>query len=78
MEIDHRIISMDILLLPLTQERLLSVTSESREHSGRVLDSRQRGRRFEPHRPHCVVSLIKTHLSLLSTGSTQEDPSLHN
>ena len=23
--------------------------------SGRVLDSRQRGRRFEPHRCHCVV-----------------------
>ena len=29
--------------------------------SGRVLDSRQRGRRFEPHRRHCVVSLSKTH-----------------
>ena len=27
--------------------------------SGRVLDSRQRGRRFEPHRRHCVVSLSK-------------------
>ena len=37
-----------------------------------------RGRRFEPHRRHCVVSLSKTHLSLLSTGSTQEDPSRHN
>ena len=24
---------------------------------------------------HCTVSLSKTHLSLLSTGSTQEDPS---
>ena len=23
--------------------------------SGRVLDSRQRGRGFEPHRRHCVV-----------------------
>ena len=41
--------------------------------SGRVLDSRPRGRGFEPHRHHCVVSLSKTHLSLLSTGSTQED-----
>ena len=29
--------------------------------SGRVLDSRQKGRRFEPHRRHCVVSLSKTH-----------------
>ena len=27
--------------------------------SGRVLGSRQRGRRFEPHRRHCVVSLSK-------------------
>ena len=29
--------------------------------SGRVLDSRQRGRGFEHHRRHCVVSLSKTH-----------------
>ena len=28
---------------------------------------------FEPHRCHCVVSLSKTQLSLLSTGLTQED-----
>ena len=27
--------------------------------SGRVLDSRQRGRGFEPHRRYCVVSLSK-------------------
>ena len=27
--------------------------------SGRVLDSRPRGREFEPHRRHCVVSLSK-------------------
>ena len=27
---------------------------------------------------HLVVSLSKTHLSLLSTGSTQEDPSQHD
>ena len=27
--------------------------------SGRVLDSRPSGRGFEPHRPHCVVSLSK-------------------
>ena len=27
--------------------------------SGRVLDSRQRGRGFESHRRHCVVSLSK-------------------
>ena len=27
--------------------------------SGRVLDSRPRGRGFEPHRHHCLVSLSK-------------------
>ena len=27
--------------------------------SGRVLDSRPKGQRFEPHRRHCVVSLSK-------------------
>ena len=31
--------------------------------SGRVLDSRPKCRRFEPHRRHCVVSLSKIHLS---------------
>ena len=46
--------------------------------SGRVLDSRPHGCGFKPHRCHCVVSLSKTQLSLLSTGSTQEDPSRHN
>ena len=34
--------------------------------SGRVLDSRQKGRGFEPHRRHCVVSLSKNiHPSLV-------------
>ena len=40
------------------------------EHSGSVVESltRPRGRGFEPHLRHCVLSLSKTHLSLLSTG----------
>ena len=48
--------------------------------SGRVLDSRLRGCGFESNQRHCVVSLSKTHVSLLSSGSTQEleDPSGHN
>ena len=29
--------------------------ASEREHSGRVLDSRPKGRGFEPHRRHCVV-----------------------
>ena len=44
--------------------------------SGKVLESRPKGPRFKPHRRHCVVSLSKTHLILLSTGSTQEDLSI--
>ena len=32
---------------------------QHKERSGSVLDSRPRGRRFEPHRRHCVVSLSK-------------------
>ena len=42
------------------------------------MDWRLKGPKFEPHGRHCVVSLSKTHLSLLSTGSTQEDQSRHN
>ena len=44
--------------------------------SGRVLDSRLKGRGFEPHRRHCVVVLEQdTFILAYSTGSTQEDPS---
>ena len=45
-----------------------------REDSGRVLDLRPRGCRFAPHGGHCIVSLSKTNLSMLSTGSTQTCP----
>ena len=56
----------------------VTLTSEEAQWlSGRVLDSRPRGSRFKPRRPHCVLSLSKTHLSVLSTGSTQEDPYQH-
>ena len=36
-----------------------------RERSGSVvvLDSRLRGRMFQPYRRHCIVALSKTHLS---------------
>ena len=36
-------------------------SKEAQWLSGRVLDSRPRGRGFEPHWRHCVVSLSKTH-----------------
>ena len=37
----------------------VSDSTSSQWHSGRVLDSRPKGRGFEPHRRHCVVSLGK-------------------
>ena len=47
-------------------QRPLAGYNKSQEHfegaqwlSGRVLDSRPKGRGFEPHRRHCVVSLSK-------------------
>ena len=46
--------------------------------SGGVLVSRLKVCRFEPQPCHCVVSLSKTHTSLLSTGSSQEDLSWHD
>ena len=36
-----------------------SISGGAQWLSGRVLDSRPRGGRFEPHRRHCVVSLSK-------------------
>ena len=35
------------------------IHENTRELSDRVLDSRPRGRGFEPHQHHCVVSLSK-------------------
>ena len=44
----------------LAHERVASFYNSGAQWlSGRVLDSRPRGRRFEPHRRHCVVSLSK-------------------
>ena len=40
---------------------------------GECLTRDQGDRGCGPHWRHCVVSLSKTHVSLLSTGSTQED-----
>ena len=59
-----------------TRDVYMNKISEKKERqglSGRVLDSRPRGRGFQPNRRHCFVSLSKTHLSLLSMGSTQEE-----
>ena len=39
--------------------RIISILQGAQWLSGRVLDSRPKGRGFEPHRRHCVVSLSK-------------------
>ena len=62
----------------ITLIHLYGPIRKKREDSGRVIDLRPRGCGFKPHRRHIVVSLSKTHLSLLSTGSTQEDSFRHN
>ena len=56
---------------------LRNCTTERGEQwlSGRVLDSRLRGCRFEPHWRLCIVFLSKTLYPLFRIGSTQEDPS---
>ena len=48
-----------ILLNLLVLESYQSLNLGAQWLSGRVLDSRPRGRGFEPHRRHCVVSLSK-------------------
>ena len=52
--------------------------SEAQWLSGRVLDSESWGWEVEPHQGHCIVSLSKKLYPLLSTGSTQDNPSRHD
>ena len=51
------------LLYVQVRNSLISLFMGAQWLSGRVLDSRPRGRRFEPHRRHCVVVLEQTDLS---------------
>ena len=43
-----------------------------------MLDSIPKSCLVYPHLHHCVMCLTKTHLYLLTTGSTHEEPSRHN
>ena len=43
----------------IPQNRTFNQPKGAQWLSGRVLDSRPKGRGFEPHRRHCVVSLSK-------------------
>ena len=56
------------------------IIKQVREHCGSVVEwlTGDRGAVGSSHTGVTVVSLSKTHFSLLSTGSTQEDPSRHN
>ena len=54
---------------------LISVYGGAQWLSGRVLDSRPRGRGFEPHRRHCIVSLGKNiNPSLVRVQPTKTHP----
>ena len=65
--------------IKIIQTKPFSVVCVLEWLSGRVLDSRPKGRGLEPHRRHCVVTLSKNiNPSFNSTGSTQEGPSLYN
>ena len=60
----------DHTFILFTLALIIPVSEGAQWLSGRVLDSRPRGRGLEPHRHHCVAVLE------LNTGSTKEDPSL--
>ena len=49
------------VLLHLIQDPITDCSERAQWLSGRVLDTRPRGCRFEPHWSHCVASLSKTH-----------------
>ena len=50
---------------------VLFAVGEARWFSGRASDSGARGRGFDPHSGHRVVSLSKIHLHPKRTGNTQ-------
>ena len=57
-----RSMSIDEALQQSAEVGLITImTIRAQWLSGRVLDSRPRGRGFEPHQRHCLVSLSKTH-----------------
>ena len=43
----------------ISRKHRVNIVAYSHWRSGRVLDWRPKGCRFEPHRRHCVVSLSK-------------------
>ena len=64
-----------IIQMNWVQEHLFFKKKEAQWLSGRVLDSRLRGRGFEPQRGHCVVSLSKNiNLSLVLVQPTKTCP----
>ena len=49
------------LILKCYMKKTIAYIRGAQWLSGRVLDSRPKGREFKPHLRHCVVSLSKTH-----------------
>ena len=75
-------------ILPVTEANLFKSTEKKERpkafHGGctvacrTMLDSIPRSSLVYPHLRHCIMCLTKTHLYLLTAGSTHEEPSGHN
>ena len=57
----HLLEGLDVFILAFPRGYKPLIMLNTAELSGRVFDSRPRGRGFESHRRHCIVSLSKTH-----------------
>ena len=69
----HQMIELKYLM-PIQNHELLNDPRGLQWLSGRVLDSRPRGHRFQPNQRHCIVSLSKNinpSLVLIQTRKTR-------
>ena len=78
---EHRGSMVDFLCLIwlfVSQSKTFQLCQNGSSWVERVLDLRPRCRRFGLYWRYCGLSLSKTHLALLSTGSTHKDLFRHN
>ena len=74
---DYTLISRGLIFMLVTL-MYCTLPQFLRSYKLQDFDLRYRGCQLEPHWRHYIVSLSKTLYPLLSTGSSQEDPSRHN
>ena len=60
-----------MLQLIVQEKKMIDKKQRAQWLSGRVLDPRPRGRGFEPHQRHCIVSLSKKHYPSLVLPKTR-------